>query len=150
MKFAGIVLILTSTTGAGIYFSHKLREKALICRELQSLCDVLIIDVSYRKNSVITLIENNRYSHLGFITPDTVIKKCRVVSSLSGEENARISSFLYSLGKSEAASQLMLIKGFGEYIKRCEKNYNEKYLKNSKMYIAVGAFCGALLGLTVI
>ena len=79
-----------------------------------------------------------------------IIRKSSIASPLNSEENARLSELLFSLGKSETGSQLMLINGFKEFIKLRENAYRESYLKNSKLYIALGVFCGVVLGLIVI
>ncbi len=91
MKYAGIILIILSTTSAGALMSYSLREKELICRELVNLCDVISIDISYRKNSVMTLINDCAFKRLSFITPECITDRNALSSPLSSEENRELS-----------------------------------------------------------
>lgn len=143
-------MLFLSTTGIGAHCAFKLKEKCLICKELKQLCDILSIDISFRKNSVIRIIEENSFSHLDFIKPESVMNEKLLDTPLSDEENKELSAFLYSLGKSDTKSQLMLIEGFREYIEICEKSYDERYSKNAKLYRVLGVFSGALMSLMLI
>ena len=127
--------------------SYSLREKELICRELVNLCDVISIDISYRKNSVMTLINDCAFKRLSFITPECITDRNALSSPLSSEENRELSGFLYSLGKSDMKSQLLLVSGFKEYISLRGERYAGLCDKNSKLYIALGLFAGAVTGI---
>ncbi len=143
-------MIVFSTTSAGAFLSFKLREKMLICRELVSLCDIISIDISFRKNSVLYLIENNGFEHLSFITADCITDGNALNSPLGSEENKELARFLFSLGKTDAKTQLKMIEGFKSYISLCAEKYSKRCEKDSKIYIVLGLFCGLIISFTVI
>lgn len=134
--------------------SRGAEKKILICRKLVRLCELLSVDISFRSTPIVTLLgELLSYGELGalsFIDENSVKEKTIIKSLLSSEENAELSSFLFSLGKSDKQSQLKVIEGFKQYIKNSEKEYSEQLKKNERLYLAFGFFSGALLVLTIV
>ncbi len=141
---------MISAAGLGILLSAKLRDCVLICRELLNFCDILSIDISTRKNSVISLIEENSGGRLSFLNKEMLLEKSIARTPLGDSDNAEIGTFIYSLGKSDTQSQLLLIESFREYIKARESYYKEKYIKDSKLNIAMGVSGGIIIALTVL
>ncbi len=127
-----------------------LKKRLTVCRELISLCDILSIDISFRKNSVIAIIEETSFKSLSFITAQSIKQEGAVESPLRDDENTELSRFLYSLGKSDTSSQLRLIEGFRQYITLREEEYRNKLEKDSRLYIALGIFSGAIISLIFI
>ena len=111
---------------------------------------MLRLDISFRNTPVTELINKADFKLLDFITIENIRKKGRVESPLSDEENAAISDFLYKLGKSDKENQLMIIEGFGEYVKQMKIKYDNIIAKNSKLYISFGFFGGTVLSLILI
>lgn len=112
---------------------------------------MLLFDLEYRITPAKELLENALCSentgHLGFISSECLNEKKRIISPLSKSENSEISSFLYSLGKSDVNSQKILISSFKEYINYSLKTYSEKYKKDSKLYVSFGLFFGIVFSL---
>ena len=130
--------------------SYNLKRKVRICRDLLSLCDILIIDVSFRKNSLIELLDKNRFSNLGFINSNMIKTREKVISPLNENENSLISDFLFSLGKSDANSQLVLIEGFKENIEIIKRKYENSYAEKARLYLAFGFFSGLAASLVIL
>ena len=143
-------MLIISTTAAGGRFSYKLKERVLLCRELLKLCDILIIDVSSRKNSVRRVIENNAVGLLSFISFDMLIKPTVPDTVLDLNDSREIGEFIYSLGKSDTKSQLLVIESFKSYIKERERHYAKKYAEGSRLAMMFGFFGGVIIALTVI
>lgn len=132
--------------------SYSLKNKCDICGELIRLCDDLTVDLNYKItpiNDLLTslLIDNKK---LSFIDLDCV-KENRILNSpLKREENKEISSFIYSLGKSDVKSQIKIINGFKLYLSKCEERYLEDYNKHKKLYTSLGVFIGLTISIILI
>lgn len=146
-----MIILIISSTAAGLALCEKLKTKILICRELSSLCDSLLLDLEYRVTPARELLEkllsSGKATHLSFISSDCLSAKRDILSPLSRSENEEISLFFYSLGKSDISSQKKLILSFREYINKAETAYSEKYKKDSKLYVSFGLFFGIVFSL---
>ena len=125
-----------------------------ICRELGLLCNALLCDISFRSTPVLPLLDallsSDDYKSLNFISNENIKSRKEIQSPLKAEENTELSGFLYSLGKSDARSQELLIQSFREYIQKSENAYREKYQRDFRIYIAFGFFGSAVLSLILI
>lgn len=106
--------------------------------------------MGFRNTLLTELIKSFSFKYLDFLTMETIANQSVISSPLTDEENREISAFLYSLGKSNAQSQILLIDGFREYVKFMITKYSDAYTKNSKLFITFGFFSGALISLAVI
>ena len=150
MKYIGVTALIISTTGAGLYLRSTAMKRVKICRALVTLCDIICVDISYRRTPLPELIGTGCSGVLSFITPEAVMKKSELRSCLNESDNAQISDFLFMLGKSDAHSQLKLIESFRSYSEGALKRYSEEYSKNSKLYVSIGVFGGLVLALIMI
>jgi hypothetical protein len=148
-----ISLIISSTT-LGLLLSNQLKHKINVCKELSAMCDMLCLDLNYSVTPITQLvnkvISDERLKDLNFISNDFVKDNLKINSCLSESENKELSSFLYSLGKSDVASQIKLINGFKEYINSHEAEYSELYAKKSKLYISFGFFGAVVISLVLV
>lgn len=146
--------LILSTTALGLLFSDQSKKRISICTQLLSFCDLLSMNLSYTVNPINKIIcktvNDERYKNLDFITQDCIKEKSKILSPLSFAENEEISQFLYSLGKSDIKSQLILIDSFREYINHSLLIYREKHKKNSKLFITFGFFGGVVISLLLI
>lgn len=142
--------MILSSTSLGLLLSNNLKTKICICSELSKLCDELSVDLNYNVTPVIRLFDEkiSNKSHLKFISTENIKSNALLNSNLSRDENRELSSFLYSLGKSDVTTQLMLINGFKQYIELSKNQYKKQYEKYSKLYLCYGAFFG--IALTVV
>ena len=112
---------------------------------------MLLLDLSYRITPATELLSNALKSdgigHLDFISTEFIKEKAHINSVLSKQENEEISRFLYSLGKTDVASQKKLILSFREYINNALKAYSEKHKRDSKLYVSFGLFFGIVFSL---
>lgn len=149
-----MISLILSTTALGLLLSDKSKKRISICNQLIGFCDLLSMDLSYTVNpinKIITkIINNDRYKNLDFITQDCVKQKSVISSPLSAAENEEISQFLYSLGKSDIKSQLLLIEAFREYVSHSRCVYREKHKKDSKLFVTFGFFSGVVVSLLLI
>lgn len=147
-----MVSIIISTTSVGIILSNNLKRKYIICKELESMCDSMIIDLSYKVTPIKELLEASsvKYDCLNFISIDNLSCKGKVDSCLNNVENQEISDFLYSLGKSNSTTQIRIIEGFKGYIHSCADKYENMFKRNNKLYISFGLFGGIILSLMFI
>lgn len=144
--------MIISSTGLGLQSSSRLRTKIEICTELSAFCDELILDLSYSVTPIIQLVEKKfeDKKHLNFISSKCIKCKSSLISPLSQAENSELSSFLYSLGKSDLKTQIKLIQGFKDYIEYSKNQYSVHYDKSSKVYVCYGAFIGIVVSLVLI
>lgn len=149
-----MIILIISSTSLGLILSDRLKQKVTVCRELSSLCDMLYIDLGYTVTPITQLISklllDERLSNLSFISSENIKSKKPIESCLSSSDNAEISRFLYSLGKSDINSQIKLIRGFKEYINSVEAEYHASFIKNSKLYISFGFFGGVVISLILL
>lgn len=149
-----MISLILSTTALGLLLSDKSKKRISICYQLISFCDLLSMDLSYTVNPInkiiSKIINNERYKNLDFITQDCVKQKSTISSPLSNAENEEISQFLYSLGKSDIKSQLLLIDSFKEYINHSLSIYRDKHKKDSKLFVTFGFFGGVVVSLLLI
>lgn len=147
----GIVL---STTGLGISISKKAADRVTVCGELIFLCELIIVDLSYKVTPATALITNllndDRMKHLDFIKTDAVIDKSKIESVLCDKDNREISDFLYSFGKSDRENQIKLVNAFKNYITESEKKYKDVYSRNSNLYKAFGFFGGVAIAVILL
>ena len=143
---------MASSTGIGVIFSKRLKEKCLICSELASFCDSMLIDLEYSVTPVTDLVNKLKgsYRHIDFLNYECIINRTDISTPLSKAENGEISCFLNSLGKSDVKAQIKLVSGFREYIKAVEEKYSEEYSRYSKIYLSFGFFGGVILSLILI
>ena len=146
-----MVILIISSTAAGLTLCERLRTKILICTELTEVCDSLLLDLEYRRTPAKELLNaalnSEKTKHLSFISSDCISVKTAVASPLSKRENEEISGFLYSLGKTDVNSQKRLISSFRDFISLSQKAYTEKYRKDSKLYVSFGLFFGIIFSL---
>ena len=114
----------------------------------------LSTDIAFRSTPVTSLLESllqsGEYARLGFISTEAVKFKSDIKSPLENSLNAELSSFLYSLGKSDAKSQQRLIASFQKRLEAAENEYKSLYAKNSRLYVSFGVFSGAVIVLVLI
>lgn len=147
-----MVSIIISTTSVGIILSNNLKRKCVTCRELEAMCESMIIDLSYKVTPIKELLNSSSagYKSLNFINVDNLSSKYMVDSCLNTVENKELSDFLYSLGKSNSATQIKLIEGFKSYINSCAQRYESLFKRRNKIYISFGLFGGIMLSLMLI
>ena len=150
MKLTASLILILSTTSIGILLSEKAKQRVEICTELIQLCDVLRLDIGFRNTPLDRLISSLSFKWLDFLTVENIASERVVNSPLRNEENAEISRFLYSLGKSDSTRQLKLIEGFRDYMNSVKSSYKNEYIKNSKIYIGFGFFSGAVVSLVML
>ena len=154
MKIIGAVLLIASGLSAGLLRALEMKRRERICRQFGSLCIRLMNDVQYRATPVADLLDcllqEEDYRLLSFCSSDCIRHLCILQSPLSSEENARTASFLYSLGKSDADSQLALIREFQDYMEERRLAYAAQYQRNARVYTALGLFGSAVLALIMI
>ena len=141
-------MLIASSTGAGLFLSNKSRKRMLVCRELISFCDGLLLDLNYRVTPAADLVEKVVFSRnlkqLKTVDREFIIRQKEFVSPLSQSDNEEISAFLFSLGKSDIKTQISLINNFKEYINCRLKEYTDKHNKDSKLYVSFGVFFGLI------
>ena len=154
MKLTGAVLLLACGTLTGFLQAQKIRQKRLICRELAALCNALLSAISYRSDSVVSLLDKlltqPDYRRLTFLSSAQIKQRQPVMSPLKREENETLSAFLYSLGKSDLSSQQRAVKCFYDYITQCEADYAERYRHDAGLFVCFGFFGTALLALILL
>ncbi len=135
----------------GNYVADRIRKKIKICEDLIKLCDLVSTDMAYKQSPIISLVlESVQNTNIDFITSDCFYHCTVPQSCLADHENQRIGEFIFSLGKTDTASQLNMIDAFRKYISMARDNYSAAYSTKSKVYIAFGLCCGLALSLLLI
>ena len=151
MKYAGMIILIISTTAAGAHLCDKSKKRIIICNELISFCNSLLIDLDYRvtpaKELVESALSSENIRHLNFISSENILNKKQINSLLSENENNEISQFMYSLGKTDLKTQRKMIENFKELIKNSRNKYSEKHKRDSKLYLSFGMFFGIVFSL---
>lgn len=152
VKYAGMIILITASTGIGLSFAKQCHKRLQICNELLDLTEKLSTDLAYFATPVNTLLPNllMDYTHLDFFDKSCLAENTGISSCLSSNENAQLACFLFSLGKSDIKSQLRLIDGFKHNLLNMQEKYNEQYKKNSKLYLSFGFFGGIMLCLVLL
>ena len=139
-------MVVICTTSMGLIVCNNKKRQVDICQQLVSLCDFILIDYESKLTPIIELVDEllsyDSLKKLNFITTENLIMNSQIDSCLSREENEKLSSFLYSLGKTDVNAQIQIIKSFREYIKRSEYDYLENYNKYKKLYLSIGFLSG--------
>lgn len=84
----------------------------------------------------------NDYKNLEFIKTDFIEEKSTIKSILNSLENAEISNFIYSLGKSDLSTQIKQIELYMAKFKMYQEKYLSSYQKYQKIYLSLGLFSG--------
>ena len=71
-------------------------------------------------------------------------------SPLNDEDSKRLSSFLYSLGKSDIKGQIKLIENFRNMMAEKEEYYKHEYAKKSKLNMTFSFCAAAVFALAVV
>lgn len=147
MKLLGMIILVLSSTIIGVLYSNRIKKKALICDELLDFCDKLNLELNYTFNPVTSIIEdvNLQYLSLDNLRVNTPLK-----TSLKDEENKRIASYIYSLGKSDAYTQKDIVLALKEYLTSLKNNYLLLFSKKSKIYLSFGLSFGIVISLLLI
>ena len=115
-----MIILIISATSVGVILCEKSKKKVVICKELMSFCDILLLDLDYKitpaKDLVDKALSSGKMPHIDFISAKNLSDKKQVDSILSKSENFEISQFMFSLGKTDVNTQKKLISGFKEYI----------------------------------
>ena len=139
-------MLILSSTGAGLFLSNKSRMRMIVCRELISFCDGLLLDLNYKVTPAAELIEkviiSRKLKHLKAVDKNYIIRQKCFVSPLNQRDNEEVSAFLFSFGKSDVKTQIKLINDFKEYINTRLNEYTQKHIKDSKLYVSFGVFFG--------
>lgn len=147
LKALGVILIVLSTTTAGICYNNLQKRKIQICDELISFCDSMLVELSYSLKPVYKLIDE---MNIDYITMDNLTNSIPIESPLSNKENDQISSFLFSLGKSDAKSQIKVVTSFKEYVNTVRGKYVEGYKSKSRICLSLGVYSGVIISLILI
>lgn len=150
MKTAAALLLIFSTTATGISYSTRIKRKIEICNELIRFCDMLMLDIEFRNTPLTELIESFDFKYLEFLKIESIKNSGNISFPFSENENEKLSSYLYQLGKTDVKGQIKIIEGLKEYVKSLLKKYSARYEKNAKLYISLGFFGGAVLSLMII
>lgn len=142
-------MVVICSTSMGLIVCNNKKKQVDICQQLITLCDFILIDYESKLTPIIELVDEllsyECLKKLNFIGKDNLIFNKPIESCLSSEENEKISSLLYSLGKTDVNAQIKIIKNFKEYIKRSENNYLENYNKYKKLYLSIGFLSGVCI-----
>lgn len=138
---------MISSIAIGVLRTQIQKKKFDICAELISFSNELLIDLEYAVTPLPNLLQKCIKNHklLFFISTDNLLKKESADSILNDEENEAISTFIYSLGKSDINSQIKLINGFIEYISFIQKKYLNDYEKYKKINLSFSLFFGLMI-----
>lgn len=143
-----------SCVAAGLHSSDLLRQRFKICSELKSLCDMMIVDLGYSVTPAVlmldSLLNDTRFKHLGFIDSGCIKRMTSLDSPLNDEDSKRLSSFLYSLGKSDIKGQIKLIENFRNIMAEKEEYYKHEYTKKSKLNMTFSFCAAAVFALAVV
>jgi len=154
LKVIGVLLLLMAGLSTGVLLVKRASQREKTCRELVRLCDALMTDIRFRATPMPLLLEqlldSGNYPSLGFISPSAVAEKAFLQSPLKEEENREIAVFLYSLGKSDSASQLQCIQAFQREMQQCAENYSERLKRDGRLYITFGVFVPLLVSLVLL
>ena len=147
-------MVTVSCTAAGLHSSDLLRQRYKICAELKTMCDMMIVDLGYSVTPAVlmldSLLSDNRFKHLGFIDSNCIKRMTSLDSPLSDEDSKRLSSFLYSLGKSDIKGQIKLIENFRNIMAGKEEYYKQEYIKKSKLNMTFSFCAAAVFALAVV
>lgn len=129
----------------GISMAYKLRIKYLISCELIQMCNLMKIELGYYINSTELIIKNlavnSSLSHLIFLK--NIDLNCINIDCGLGEfENQKLNALFNVLGNTDADSVIDVIDSVEIAFEDSKNKYYEYYVSHSKLYAAVGVFCG--------
>lgn len=146
-------MVTVSCMAAGLHSSDLMRQRYKICSELKTLCDMMIVDLGYSVTPAVLMLDNflsdSRFKHLNFFDSNCIKRLISLESPLTDEDSKRLSSFLYSLGKSDVKGQIKLIDNFRNIMESKEEYYKQEYTKKSKLNMTF-SFCAAAVFALVI
>lgn len=146
-------MVTVSCMAAGLHSSDSLRQRYKICSELKTLCDMMIVDLGYSVTPAVLMLDNflsdSRFKHLNFFDSNCIKRLTSLESPLTDEDSKQLSSFLYSLGKSDVKGQIKLIDNFRNIMESKEEYYKQEYTKKSKLNMTF-SFCAAAVFALVI
>lgn len=128
----------------------RVKRKAETANELIMFCDMLMLDIEFRNTPLTELLKSFDFRYLDFLKIENIKNKGYISLPFNSNENEKLSSFLYQLGKTDVSGQLSLIKGFKEYSDIIYKKYSSQHEKSSKLYISFGFFGGIIISLMII
>ena len=128
----------------------RVKRKAETASELIMFCDMLMLDIEFRNTPLTELLKSFDFRYLDFLKIENIKNKEYISLPFNSNENEKLSSFLYQLGKTDIKGQLSIIKGFKEYSDIIYKKYSSQYEKSSKLYVSFGFFGGVIISLMII
>lgn len=127
--------------------SNRLYKKVKICSDLSQFCDLLEREIRYTHTPIKDIIQK---SNLSFVDEKCLYNRASNLTSLSKKENDDLADFIYSLGKSDIATQLLMINKYKHSINDAQRKYNDLYHSKSKIYISLGVCFGSVLTLVLL
>lgn len=114
---------------------------------------MMIVDLGYSVTPAVLMLDNflsdSRFKHLNFFDSNCIKRLTSLESPLTDEDSKQLSSFLYSLGKSDVKGQIKLIDNFRNIMESKEEYYKQEYTKKSKLNMTF-SFCAAAVFALVI
>lgn len=154
MKLAGVSVLTLSGILVGLTLCADIKRKIKICNQLIKLCEMLLVEFSFRQPPIIEAVKNiiKRCSldSISFIDDEYFYSVKVTDTPLSKDENNELAIFIHSLGKSDLKSQVNIVNSFCEYIKEVKTKYSDMYASKSKVYLAMGFSLGLVLSLILV
>ena len=144
--FLGIFAVVIGTY-FGYKFSYKYQYRLDFIRELSEFNKNLITNVSFTKNSIISMVEK-----LGRGNFNDYIKKYYDNNSFeleeryfTSDEKDFINNYLLNIGTTDAISQLKSLQSYDEKIKEKLSNAESDNKKYKSLYVKLGFLFGLIV-----
>ena len=152
IKFSvGVLCVITCVKIASIKAS-KIKSELKFYDSLVIACDSLIAGLSYSKATLKEILnvdypsESFRVLIKNFLNEE----KIEILENLTEDENLKVNSFLYSLGKSDAKTQKSTVLSYKNDFLRKREEMKKKYDKNYSLILKIGFSIGLMLFILVI
>lgn len=166
IKLVGIILIVFTGAGIGIFASEKLKQQLCSCKLLIEMFNSISVMIRYRAMDFYEvskeLKENISLSKLEFISQlpesyngtnsfsDEWHKAVESDSQIGFEEKEILHSFASNIGTSDIEGQLSELELVSCRLKAVEEKRKEDYIRKGKLYRSVGVLAGIMAGIAAV
>ena len=128
------------------------KEEYLYFKGLVNLCDRFLSDLSYKKSTIDSVLNDNFNSKELNETINSFLNKSYLYlpSFLNGEERFLLCELFSVIGKSDSNAQIESLTAFKKEINKISIEKYEKYKKFNLLFVKLGFLSGLLIFILVI
>jgi stage III sporulation protein AB len=155
-RIMAMILPIALGTGAGLYFSCRLKMREEALRELTQVLREMSLLIRHRALPVKDLfVELSRYEFIAKISKnndfrefrENWVEACDELTELEKSEREILKSVGLALGTSDVEGQISMLEVNAQLLSKSCDEAHEMFLKKGKMYRSIGMLAGLFVAI---